>query len=126
MGPYTRNPSDARERDAPSGGAARAVQPSLVECAVVLFAGVMAGLLVRFLLALVLLIGGAVGVLLLLGYVSTSQVGRGLADLEKILAALGFGPSLLFTLVGTLFLAGMCGGVLLTTRVRAFDRASGA
>lgn len=90
--------------------------------AVVLFLGLIAGLLLRFFLGLACVLLGAVGLGWLLGYVNTSQVVRGVAALGRILAGVGVSSALLFSVVGVVFLLGMCVGVLLTSRLRALDR----
>ncbi len=95
---------------------------SLLEYAVVLILGLIAGLLLRFFVALVFLLAGAVALTWLLGYVSAAQIWRGVSALERTLGGLGVAGVLLFTVVGIVFVVGMCSGVLLTSRLRAFDR----
>ncbi len=95
---------------------------SLLEYAVVLILGLIAGLLLRFFVALVFLLAGAVALTWLLGYVSAVQIWRGVSALERTLGGLGVAGVLLFSVVGIVFVVGMCGGVLLTSRLRAFDR----
>lgn len=102
------------------------VHPSFVEYAVVLLLGLTAGLLARFLIALACAIVAAVGLVWLLGYLSASQVGRGVAALGSFLSGLGLRSQLLFTVTGAVFVAGLCSGVLLTSRLRAFDASPGA
>lgn len=92
--------------------------------AVVLLLGLIAGLLLRFFVTMACLIAGGVGLAYLLGYVSMSQISEGFTELQRILSAAGVSSTLLFTGTGLVFVAGMCGGVLLTSRLRAFDHVS--
>ena len=94
----------------------------MVEGAVVLLLGLIVGLLLRFVLAVVAAFAGSVGLAWLLGYVRTADLARGVVTLGRVAAVAGFSTALLVTTVGAIFLLGTFGGVLLTSRLRAFDR----
>lgn len=89
---------------------------------VVLALGVVAGLLLRFFVALVAVIAVGVGLLWLLGYLPASVIERAGATLRQGLAGLTLGPEVLFSVVGGVFVAGLLIGVLLTTPLPGWSR----
>lgn len=95
---------------------------SFLELAVVLLLGVIAGLLLRFVLAMLAVLASVVGLAWLLGFVSAGELAVALRSLGNFLAVEGISSALLATVVGATFVLGSLGGVLLTSRLRAFDR----
>ena len=89
---------------------------------VVLVLGLIAGLLLRFLITLIVLVVAAIGVIWLLGYIDTSLLANLPTLTGRYLAGLPIGPQVLFTAAGAIFLVGAFIGLLLTTRLSAFDR----
>jgi hypothetical protein len=90
---------------------------------VILVLGLIAGLQLRFLIALIVLVVAVIGVIWLLGYIDTSLLVNLPTLTGKYLAGLPIGPQVLVTVAGAVFLVGVLISLLLTTRLRAFDRA---
>lgn len=90
-----------------------------LEYLVVLALGVIAGLLVRYVIAVVAVLAAGFATLWLLGYADSSLVAR--SAVRDVLQALPLGAQTWFTLVGATFVLGLLLGVLLTTRVRLFE-----
>lgn len=94
------------------------VPPGLVEYAVVLLLGVSLGLLLRFAVALVVVLGAVVGIVALLGYLDVRLFGQVLAWLAQRTVLLDTLEGFLFTVVGLVFVVGVVAGLLLTTPLR--------
>jgi len=90
---------------------------------VVLVLGLIAGLELRYLIALLVLVVTVIGVIWLLGYVDTSLLANLPTLTGRYLAGLPIGPQVLVTVAGAVFLVGVLVSLLLTTRLKAFDRA---
>ncbi len=98
------------------------MQDWAIALGMLLLLGLIVGLLLRFFVGLACVLAGAVFAAWLLGYLATPQITEAYAGLVRLLAASGLTSELVFTLAGLVFLIGVCGGVLLTSRLRAFDR----
>lgn len=98
------------------------VPSGLVVYLVVLALGVVAGLLLRFFVALIALLAVGVGLLWLLGYLPAAVIERAGSALRQGFAGLALGPEVLFSLVGAVFVAGLLIGVLLTTPLPGSSR----
>ncbi len=94
------------------------VPPGLVEYAVVLLLGVSLGLLLRFAVALVVVLAAVVGIVALLGYLDVRLFGQVLAWLAQRTVLLDTLEGFLFTVVGLVFVVGVVAGLLLTTPLR--------
>lgn len=94
------------------------VPPGLVEYAVVLLLGVSLGLLLRFAVALVVVLAAVVGIVALLGYLDVRLFGQVLAWLARRTVLLDTLEGFLFTVVGLVFVVGVVAGLLLTTPLR--------
>ena len=100
------------------------VPPWVIEYTVVLLLGLIAGLLLRFLLVMVAVVATAVIFVWLLGYIDTASLDQLPSLTGRLLFGLPIGPQVLFTLGAVVFLVGMLIGLLLTTRVRVGGAAS--
>lgn len=99
-----------------------AVPAWVIEYTVILFIGLIAGLLLRFMLTILALVAAAVLFVWLLGYVDTSVL-SGLPTITgRLINGLPIGPQVLFTLGALVFIVGMFLGLLLTTRLPGLAR----
>jgi hypothetical protein len=99
------------------------VVPSwFVQYAVVLLIGMIVGLMLRFVVAIVLVGVAAVGTIVLLGYVGAPVLSQASGLVVRAAERLGGVAGVLFTVVGLVFVAGVLGGLLLTSPLRAFGR----
>ena len=101
------------------------VVPSwFIEYAVVLLVGVIVGLLLRFVVTVLLVGAGAVGVLVVLGYLNFPLIAAAARSAAHLTERRGgtAAATVLFTVVGLVFLGGVVAGLVLTTPLRAFDR----
>lgn len=109
----------------PSGGERMAVPAWVIEYTVVLLLGLIVGLLIRYIILIVTFLIAAVLFVWLLGYVDTSLLSKLPTLTGRFLDGLPIGPQVLFTLGAMVFFIGLFIGLLLTTRLRALDRAHG-
>ena len=94
----------------------------LLEYGVVLALGTIAGLLLRYLIAVVAVLLAGLATLGALGYADSSLAARASSEAVRWLGSLPWGT--LFTLIGATFVLGLLLGVLLTTRVRLLEARS--
>jgi hypothetical protein len=99
------------------------VPPWVIEYTVVLLLGLIAGLLLRFILVVAAVVVTAVIFVWLLGFIDTSALSQLPSLTGRLLYGLPIGPQVLFTLGALVFLVGMFIGLLLTTRIRVVSEA---
>ena len=105
------------------GGGALVAVPAWVDVyTVVVLLGLIAGLLVRYVLAILIVAGVVVLGVWLLGVFDAAALAQLPTISGRIVAGLAIGPQVLFSTGAVVFLAGMFVGLLLTTRLRIFDR----
>lgn len=91
---------------------------------VIILLGLIAGLLLRFLLTVVVVTVTVVVLgVWLLGLLDASALSQLPTLTGRVLDGLPIGPQVLFTVGAAVFLFGAFIGLLLTTRIRALDRA---
>jgi hypothetical protein len=91
---------------------------------VVILLGLIAGLLLRYILTVVIVTTIVVVLgIWLLGLLDASALSQLPTLTGRLMAGLPIGPQVLFTVGAAVFLTGAFVGLLLTTRIRAFDRA---
>jgi hypothetical protein len=100
-----------------------AVPTWVIEYTVVLLLGLIAGLLIRYIIVIVAILIAAVLFVWLLGYVDSSLLSKLPTLAGHLVDGLPIGPQVLFTLGAMIFFVGLTIGLLLTTRLRALDRA---
>lgn len=92
-----------------------------IEYGVIFILGLIAGLLVRFLILVVTVVILAVVVIWLLGYIASSLLSSLPTFTGHVVAGLSIGPQILFTVGALIFIVGVFLGVLLTTRLRGLQ-----
>ena len=104
-------------------GSAMSGSEGLVVYAVLLFAGLIVGLLLRFLLTLIVVVTAVaiIGVWLL-GWLDPTALSQWPTWVNQYLGGRLVGGEMFFTLGGLVFLVGVLLGVLLTSRLRALER----
>jgi hypothetical protein len=97
--------------------------PTWVEIyTVVVILGLIVGLLLRQIVTTILVLAAVLVGVWLIGLVAASAL-AGLPTLTgRILGGLPIGPQVLFTVGGLVFLVGVLGGLLLTSRLSILDR----
>ena len=103
-----------------------AVPSWVIEYTVVLLLGLIAGLLIRYIILIVTILVAAVLFVWLLGFVDTALLSKLPTLTGRFLGGLPIGPQVLFTQGALIFFMGLFIGLLLTTRLRALDRAGSA
>ena len=108
-------------------GSAMSGAEGLVVYAALLFAGLIVGLLLRFLLTLIVVVTAVtiIGVWLL-GWLDPAALSQWPTWVNQYLGGRFVGGEMFFTLGGLVFLAGVLIGVLLTSRLRALERPTAA
>jgi hypothetical protein len=99
-----------------------AVPAWVIVYTVTILIGLIAGLLLRFILAIVIASAVIVFGVWLLGAFDSAVLAQLPTLSGRVVGGLSIGPEILFSVGAVVFLVGLFLGLLLTTRVRVFDR----
>lgn len=102
---------------------AASVPPWVIAYSLALIFGLIVGLLLRFIIALIAIVAVVfVLAIWVIGLSSPAALSQLTSWSERFLGGLPIGPQMLFTLAAVVFMAGVFVGLLLTSRLRALDR----